>query len=141
MSLGKPTNPIKNTCGEQPCPTCPYRKDTPKGVWALDHYEALLAYDGEIGEQAEKGAFVSFGCHYDNGNLCRGWIDAHGANNLLALRLNPLRSPVGPPLVEVYGSGREVLEANLPHMLAPNAEAKKAMRKIKRRHKVLKQKK
>lgn len=116
------------TCAESPCPSCPYRKDTPKGVWAQDHYEMLPQYDGDIGEQVTKGAFAPFGCHYDNGNLCRGWIDCHGAENLLSLRLAEVSDEMfTPPKADVYASGAEVLKANLPHMENPSPEARAMM--------------
>jgi hypothetical protein len=130
MPLGTPTAKLKKTCGKEPCPTCPYRVDTPRGIWELDHYEALTKYDGDIPDQIENGAFASFGCHKDNGHYCRGWIDCHGADNLLAIRLNGLTTRVGPPAVEVFESGAACLEANLPHMKNPLPEAKEAMAKL-----------
>jgi hypothetical protein len=130
MPLGKPTKPLKKACADTPCPSCPYRKDTPLGVWAPDHYEALLAYDGDTGEQVEKGAFGAFGCHQDNGLYCRGWIDTHGAGNLFALRLHGLSHDPGPPTVEVYASAKECYDANLPHLPAPGPEAQALQAKL-----------
>lgn len=131
------TQTDKLTCADRPCPSCPYRKATPKGVWALDHYEALTKYDGEIHEQAAKGAFTQFACHYDTGNLCRGWLDCHGPDNLLALRMSRKANElgdIGEPKEEVYESGEAVLEANLPHMDSPSPEARDLMVKLLVRH-------
>jgi hypothetical protein len=30
-----------------PCPSCPYRKDVPSGVWAPEEYDKLPAYDND----------------------------------------------------------------------------------------------
>ena len=108
-------------------------KDTPPGLWVLDHYEALPAYDGDIPDQLAAGALTAFGCHYDTGDLCRGWIDCHGEHNLLALRLAPLRNDPGPPTVPVYESGQACLDANRPHCAKPSKEAKAAMKKLLKR--------
>lgn len=120
-------DPQNSLCKESPCPTCPYRKDTPKGVWALDHYEVLQSYDGSILEQAISGATAVFQCHYNDGNLCRGWLDCHGKDNLLALRLRgreALPEDIGPVKHDVYESGRACLEANIPHMDNPSKAAR-----------------
>lgn len=116
-------------CATEPCPSCPYRLDTPKGVWSLEHYERLPAYDNGILSQMHHGAIAPFGCHYDNGNLCKGWLDCHGADNLLALRISgeitmEMRTPSSIP---VYHSGKAVLAANLPHMDNPSPEARELM--------------
>jgi hypothetical protein len=126
-SLGTSSkSPDTNMCKAAPCPSCPYRKDTPKGVWALDHYEHLTQFDGDIGDQLAAGAFAQFGCHYDTGHLCRGWLDCHGHDNLLAMRISqraPLPRDIGPVQVPVYESGQACLEANLPHMENPEPAA------------------
>lgn len=77
---------IKLTCAKAPCKSCPYRQDVPSGVWAVEEYNRLPAYDGSMVEQAEAGAAAVFMCHQNDGHLCAGWVGSHGANNLLALR-------------------------------------------------------
>lgn len=71
-----------------PCASCPYRKNVPSGVWDAEEYAKLPNYDGETFEQAH-GVFI---CHNgggidDNSKLCRGWTDCHDGNHLLALRI------------------------------------------------------
>ena len=36
----------------RPCPTCPYRRNCPSGLWDASEYARLIDYDGEIGDQA-----------------------------------------------------------------------------------------
>lgn len=75
------------TVREQPCPSCPYRRDAPSGLWDRQEYERLPDYDGDIGDQAQVGALAGFQCHLQTGQLCAGWVGCHGPQNLLALRL------------------------------------------------------
>jgi hypothetical protein len=45
-------------CGNSPCSSCPYKRDTPPGIWAEHEYEKLPAYDGSTLEQFANGAMV-----------------------------------------------------------------------------------
>jgi hypothetical protein len=85
-------------------------------------------------EQVANGGLNVFGCHYNNGNLCRGWIDCHGAGNLLALKLADCITPemFTEPKAEVYESGAAVLAANLPHMDNPAPDALAMVEMLKR---------
>lgn len=123
-------------CGEHPCETCPYRKDTPKAVWALEEYEKLPAYDGGIIDQVVNGAVGIFQCHYDNGNLCRGWLDCHSTHGLAAIRLRGRRiegyDEKSPRKFEVYESGQAVLDANKPLMNRPSKASRAVIEKVSR---------
>jgi hypothetical protein len=57
-------------------------------VWSAHEYDKLPAYDGGIGEQLLRGAHAMFFCHQQDGKLCAGWVGAHGARNLFAMRLH-----------------------------------------------------
>lgn len=66
-----------------PCSTCPYVRATPAGVWHPDEYARLPSYDNETGDQPA----IPFYCHYNNGNLCGGWLATHDIDHLLSIRL------------------------------------------------------
>lgn len=72
---------------KRPCSSCPYRKDTPSGVWSRQEYEALIKYDGDTGEQLMSGAIGVFHCHTSPDHLCSGWLGCHDPNELAALRM------------------------------------------------------
>jgi hypothetical protein len=42
-----------------PCASCPYRKDVPSGLWDKAEYDKILPYDNETWAQP----LVTFGCH------------------------------------------------------------------------------
>ena len=124
----------KLTCAPRPCASCPYRKDAPSGLWAKHEYDKLPAYDGEIIEQLQNGATADFGCHQRDGHLCAGWVAAHGAGNLLALRLRAARVPQETwdytTDIPVFSSGAEARRHGLKDMKRPKAKALKLMAKL-----------
>jgi hypothetical protein len=65
-----------------PCVSCPYRKDIPSGIWRADEYAKILVYDNPTFDQPIK----TFGCHKNDGTICRGWLHCHGTN-ALAIRM------------------------------------------------------
>lgn len=115
----------------RPCPTCPYDRKTPLGIWHEEEYRKLPTYDGDMAEQAMKGATALFNCHYNDGCLCRGWLDCHGPENLIALRLSRKTLPdIGEARSDCYASGQECLDANLREIETPSVQARLAMAKI-----------
>jgi hypothetical protein len=124
----------KFTCAARPCASCPYRQDAPSGLWERHEYEKLLAYDGEIIDQLLNGASATFGCHQRDGNLCAGWVAAHGAPDLLALRLNGDRVPAETweytTDVPVFASGKEAHDHGVRDMANPGPEACRLMTKL-----------
>lgn len=122
-----------------PCNSCPYRKDTPLAIWDKEEYEKLPDYDAETFTQP----IAPFLCHHTEGGgetLCRGWVDVHNYE-LLALRMLAVQRRLGPEFkigtstVELYGSGVEVLVANLEAMESPNEEAKRKIASLVKRYK------
>lgn len=120
-----------------PCKSCPYRCDVPSGVWAREEYDKLPLYDGEMAEQAMRGAFALFHCHQKDGCLCAGWVGAHGADNLLAMRLNAARidrsvweyqSPL-----PVFASGREASAHGKRSIRRPGADARRIIGRLSRK--------
>jgi len=121
------------TCAPRPCASCPYRQDAPSGLWEKQEYDKLPAYDGEIHEQALKGAFAVFMCHQRDGRLCAGWVAAHGPENLLALRFD---REVDPSVFEyktdtlVFSSGSEAHAHGIRDLENPNRKAQRLMNKL-----------
>lgn len=66
-----------------PCISCPYRRDVPSGIWAVEEYQKLIAYDAPTWEQPT-GLFL---CHQQDGRICAGWAGCHDGDHLLALRM------------------------------------------------------
>lgn len=128
---------VKYEQRKKPCPTCPYAKSTPPGVWNPTEYLKLPKYDGETWEQS----IALFQCHYSNRGkkvptICQGWLDCHGAGELLAVRLAMLNGKLPddfsfePSGTEVYSSGEEACKAGLSGCENPNKEAKRVINKL-----------
>lgn len=130
----------------RPCVSCPYRRDTPPGVWGDDEYAKLERYDGETGDQP----FKLFMCHQDTGHVCAGWAGCHDGDHLMALRLahvfhwmtdaeiEATITYVSP--VPLFGSGREAAEHGRSGIDDPSPEAVAVQQKVvrNRRHKARK---
>jgi hypothetical protein len=119
-------------CAARPCASCPYRQDVPSGIWSEHEYDKLPAYDGEMAVQAVNGGFSAFMCHQRNGNLCAGWVATHGANNLLALRLQAVDASVFEYTtdVPVFSSGIEARAHGLRDIAKPGKKARRLMAKL-----------
>lgn len=119
---------------KRPCGSCPYRKDVPSGVWDKSEYLKLLKYDGEIIDQLMNGGTGLFMCHQRDGCLCGGWVQAHGSDNLLALRMNAIDpSTFGYQSdVPTFSSGAEACAHGMRDVATPSSEAQKLIGKISR---------
>lgn len=126
--------PEQTTVRPRPCPTCPYRRDVPSGIWAAGEYEKLGGYDGETGEQAEAEAFALFYCHSTPDRLCAGWVGCHDMDENLALRLHgrgidpAVFGYVSP--VPLFGSGAEAAAHGMRDVENPGAEARARQEKL-----------
>jgi len=126
----------KLTCAPRPCASCPYRKDAPSGLWERNEYDKLPAYDGDIPDQLFAGAVGVFLCHQRDENLCAGWVAAHGAGNLLALRM---ARDVDEAVfsyetdVPVFKSGSEAWRHGMKDIHAPGPKAVRLMDKLARK--------
>jgi hypothetical protein len=119
-----------------PCVSCPYRRDTPPGVWGDEEYAKLERYDAETGEQP-MGVFM---CHQDTGRVCAGWAGCHDGNHLLALRLaRPFKSMTDEAIeatidyvspVPLFGSGREAAEHGRSGIDDPSPDAQAVAAKV-----------
>ena len=60
-----------------PCDTCPYRKDTPSGIWHESEYKKLPAWDNPM---AFAGVFHCHSQTEERQTVCRGWLEVHHDN-------------------------------------------------------------
>lgn len=121
------------------CNTCPYRRDTPPGIWSAEEYEKLREFDCDA-----PPTLALFLCHQTNATgvetACRGWLSTHGdhAAVRLAVARGTIRAADVPPDTEAeraahYATGNEAAEAGLAAVEAPSPEAVHAARKLVRR--------
>jgi hypothetical protein len=128
-----------DTVRKTPCPSCPYRRDVPSGVWSAAEYDKLPAYDGEIQDQVASGAFAPFGCHQADGQLCAGWAGHRDQpGDLLAVRIGISRGSVDPSAVDyrtsvpLFSSGAEAAEHGKREIAEPGERASQVQAKITR---------
>ena len=62
-------------CMKNPCPTCPYRRDVPSGIWDESEYAKLELYDEPTDRRLPQTAL--FLCHTTPESPCRGWLTVH----------------------------------------------------------------
>ena|ERR1035441_6863319 len=115
---------------QNPCGSCPYRKDVPSGVWAREEYLKLPAYDLETGEQPT----AIFLCHQQTGRPCAGWCGTHDMNHSLAMRFAAMsrgtsRETIDAILdyqtdVPLFSSGAEACQHGLKGIRRPSEKAK-----------------
>lgn len=117
-----------------PCRSCPYRKDVPSGVWHPDEYAKLPLYDKETGEQPP-GLFM---CHCGGGSMmCRGWLDTHGVEELLAIRVSLLLGTVSPEIMDLpkspvplFPSGKAACDHGMRDVTHPGEAASHVIAKL-----------
>lgn len=121
---------------KNPCPSCPFRKDCPSGIWDESEYEHLRIYDGDIGQQIVRGATSTFHCHSTPEDLCAGWVGTFGPWELAVLRLHS--DKLDPSVwdyetsVALHESGQAAYEHGMARYKAPGDDARQAILKIKR---------
>jgi hypothetical protein len=111
-------------CAPNPCNSCPYRRDTPSGIWAKEEYDKLPAWDEQWGGG---GVFL---CHNAPDSLCRGWLEVHHRNigvRLASCGVKWTAENSEPTKVPLYASGAEARKAGIRGIKNPS---KKAIRKI-----------
>lgn len=119
-----------------PCPTCPYRKDVPSGVWETSEYAKLPRYDEPTFAQPA-GVFL---CHTAPEQTCAGWAGCHDGDDLLALRMGvvdgrltvetalAIRDYMSP--VPLFASGAAAAEHGMAEVEAPGPRAETAIAKL-----------
>ena len=122
------------TARQRPCPSCPYRRDVPSGIWAAEEYDKLPGYDGDVPDQMMARATGLFLCHSQPANLCAGWVGCHDMQNNLAIRLNT--RDIDPAVYEyvspipLFASGAEAAEHGKRDLPAPGPEARHKARQL-----------
>lgn len=120
----------------RPCLECPFRRDTPPGIWAAEEYQKLPDYDqGGL-------AFAPFHCHQENASgvptLCRGLIsalkfDSVAVRLLVAFGVLTVEQVEATCPVPLYSSGREACDAGMAGVRRPGAKAVRAIEKLEAR--------
>ena len=85
-------------CMKNPCPTCPYRRDVPSGIWDESEYAKLELYDEPTDRRLPQTAL--FLCHTTPESPCRGWLTVHRES--VAVRLAPMGRIESISSIEVY---------------------------------------
>jgi hypothetical protein len=122
----------------RPCSSCPYRKDTPSGIWSAEEYDKLPDYDGEISQQATTpGGLDLFDCHQGDNHLCSGWVGHRSQpRDLIALRIGTANGQVDPATLDystdvpLYASGAEAAAAGKADIENPSPAARDKIGKI-----------
>jgi hypothetical protein len=122
-----------------PCTSCPYRRDTPPGVWHPSEYEKLRDYD----DGAPSPSFATFLCHHTTetgrDTACRGWLSVHCES--VAARLAVLKGEVtdaeryAPVKEPLYASGNEAADAGIKGVKRPGRQARKVIERLERTRK------
>ena len=122
---------------KEPCPQCPYVRTTPSGIWHQTEYEKLPKYDPQKidvnDELFELNLDTSvFHCHHTNDQkdiICQGWLDCHGADQLLGIRMAHFRGKLPdnfdyePSGADVYATGKEAMDHGTKEIEKPGREA------------------
>lgn len=135
-------------CAPRPCPTCPYRRDVPSGIWDREEYGKLPRYDSPEPAEQAPGVFL---CHQhgrgEAARLCSGWVGCHGGEHLFALRFALIRGELSGAdyheatayrsPVPLWESGAAAAEHGLAELERPGRDAVRAMVKLQRRRRDL----
>jgi len=124
-----------------PCGSCPYRLDTPAGVWSADEYDKLPDYDGATWEQPTS----VFLCHQQDGRVCAGWAACHDMRENLGVRFAVACGAMHPDTamavidyttpVPLHPTGAEAARFGKGEIEAPSPEAVEMVRRLDRKQK------
>lgn len=121
----------------RPCNTCPYRRDTPPGIWAPEEYEKLARFDFDPWAAAAPELAV-FRCHQQTATgvptVCRGWLTVHAETPAVRLAVAGGQVTVDQVYAavddELYETGAEARDAGMAGVLEPGADAEAAIGKL-----------
>jgi hypothetical protein len=122
------------TVRPRPCPSCPYRRDVPSGIWHASEYDKLPLYDLGTGEQVLARATALFHCHSQPASLCAGWVGCHDMDSNLAMRMNV--RDVDPAVFEysspvpLFASGAEAAEHGKRDLPQPGPAARRKVQQL-----------
>lgn len=119
---------------KNPCPSCPFRKECPSGLWAAEEYDKLPAYDAPTWDQPP----TVFMCHTGPDEACAGWVATFDMAQMLGLRIRV--SIFGDVDIDafldyatdvaVFSSGAEAAEHGKREIEFPSERAAGAIEKI-----------
>lgn len=119
-----------------PCDTCPYRKDTPSGIWAREEYEKLPKWDNP---HNFAGIFHCHNQTADRPTVCRGWLEVHEANLqvrlTVAMHIEFDEHNIKPTPVPLHESGAAAMEAGMRRIENPSIQARQKVTKLSRKGK------
>jgi len=123
----------------RPCNTCPYRRDTPPGVWHPDEYAKLATFDDQ--HDGSLPNLAVFRCHQQTATnvptVCRGWLSVHA--HTPAIRMAVITGQVTVDQVfaevdvELYETGAEACAAGMAGVERVSSQASRAIDKLQRR--------
>lgn len=125
----------------EPCTACPYKVETPSGVWETHEYTKLRAYDEPTFAQPAEW----FACHATPSHACHGWAVVHntrgGEYELLATRLHGIEweDAAANSSVELFGSGNEAADHGQADIEDPSDEAIETSRRLVRKYERLRE--
>jgi hypothetical protein len=125
------------TVRKRPCPSCPYRRDVPSGIWSAEEYAKLPKYDGDTLEQARSEAFGLFLCHSRRESVCAGWAGCHDMAESLAVRMSRRDLDIDAVLgyvspVPLFSSGAEAAAHGMRDIAEPGPAARRKVRQLQR---------
>lgn len=122
-----------------PCGSCPYRCDTPSGIWDASEYDKLPRYDAPTADQPA----LLFLCHQQDGRICAGWAGCHDMEESLAARIAVLDGELTPDEyqylldyaagVPLFESGRSAADHGQADVGNPGQRARQMARTLRRR--------
>lgn len=97
---------MSDFCKKQPCNNCPYRKDAPLRLWAVEEFEDLL--------ESEKDMIGKvYMCHKKDGKACTGFVMMQDENNIpsIALRISLSRNEVTRAFLDMLNSPSKMFKS------------------------------
>lgn len=132
-----PDEPLR--VAQSPCTSCPYRCDTPPGVWHPSEYEKLRTYD----DNSQTPSFGVFLCHHSTttkrDTVCRGWLTVHRES--VAARIATMQGLVTDEQryacvrEKLYRTGNAAANAGMRGVARPGRKALAVIRRLKRNRK------
>lgn len=125
----------------RPCDSCPYRLDSPPGLWSREEYERLPPFDEP---ETYDQPFHAFSCHQQDGRLCAGWVAVHDMEESMGLRMALVTGAVTAEGyqaaltyttdVPLHPTGAAAAEHGLSRIDDPPPETIEKIRALHRRH-------
>lgn len=122
-------------CASIPCGSCPYRRDTPPGIWDAAEYERLRDFADKPNGIPSLGVFLCHQSPFSRSNaVCRGWLSVERES--IAVRLALIKGIVTQNQVEaevrvpLYTTGAEAAAAGLAGVEAPGRAAQRVIRRL-----------